>query len=189
MTKLFTLLAGLLLSSAAVSQEIGGIDMPDSIATPTELELQLNGTGVRTKWFMDLYVGGLYLQNKQTDADTILKADEPMAIRLHMVSGLITSEKMTDATLEGFENATHGETAPLQAEIDQLLSAFGEPIEEGDIFEFFYTPDSGIKIIKNGELAQTINSGNAFKQAFFGIWISDKPAQKSLKYEMLGQKV
>jgi len=96
---------------------------------------------------------------------------------------------MTEATLEGFENATHGETAPLQAEIDQLLSAFGVPIEKGDIFEFVYAPGTGIQIIKNGNVAQTISSDNAFKRAFFGIWISDKPAQKSLKYEMLGQKV
>lgn len=189
MMKLITLLAGLLLGSTAFSQEIAGIEMPDKITTTADTELQLNGAGVRTKWFMDLYVSGLYLQGTETDAEAILSADEAMAIRLHMVSGLITSEKMTEATLEGFENATHGETAPLQAEIDQLLSAFGVPIEKGDIFEFVYAPGTGIQIIKNGNVAQTISSDNAFKRAFFGIWISDKPAQKSLKYEMLGQKV
>ena len=95
---------------------------------------------------------------------------------------------MTNATVEGFENSTHGNTEPLRTEIDKFLSTFAEPIKEGDIFDFIYTPGTGVKIIKNGTTAQTIDGGDAFKEALFGIWISNKPAQKSLKKEMLGLK-
>ena len=187
MKKLSTLLATLLLSSAAYSLDIGGIKMPESM-NAEDTELQLNGAGIREKWFMDLYVSGLYLSAKQSDADAILKAAEPMAIRLHIISGMITSEKMTNATVEGFENSTHGNTAPLKAEIEKFLSTFAEPIKEGDVFDFVYVPGSGVQILKNGTAAQTIQGGEAFKEALFGIWISDKPAQKSLKKEMLGLK-
>lgn len=187
MKKLSTLLAALMLSSAAYSLDIGGITMPESMSAKNT-ELQLNGAGIREKWFMDLYVGGLYLTAKQSDADSILKDAEPMAIRLHIISGMITSEKMTKATVEGFENSTHGNTAPLKAEIEKFLATFAEPIKEGDIFDFIYVPGSGVQIIKNGTPAQIIEGGEAFKAALFGIWISDKPAQKSLKKEMLGLK-
>lgn len=98
MKKLSTLLATLMLSSAAYSLDIGGITMPESMSAQ-DTELQLNGAGIREKWFMDLYVGGLYLTAKQNDAESILKAAKPMAIRLHIISGMITSEKMTNATV------------------------------------------------------------------------------------------
>ncbi|HEX4938642.1 MAG TPA: chalcone isomerase family protein, partial [Candidatus Kapabacteria bacterium] len=48
-------------------------------------------------------------------------------------------------------------------------------------------PNEGVKIFKNNELKNTV-AGQEFKQALFGIWLSDKPAQKSLKDEMLGSK-
>lgn len=186
MKKLTTLIAGIIISTSAFSLEIGGITLPDTMPTGAHSELQLNGAGIREKWFMDLYVGGLYLKAKQQDAAAIMKADEAMAIRLHMISNLITSEKMTSATKEGFENSMHGNTSPLSAEIEKFLATFGEPIKEGDIFDFVYEPGQGVEIIKNGKAAQVINSAG-FKEALFGIWISDKPAQKSLKKEMLGQ--
>ena len=49
-----------------------------------------------------------------------------------------------------------------------------------------YTPGSGVAISKNGELKDTIE-GIAFKKALFGIWLSDKPADKKLKKAMLGK--
>ena len=187
MKKLSAMLAALMMSSAAYSLDIGGISMPDTLQAK-DTELQLNGAGIRDKWLLDLYVGGLYLPAKQRDADAILKSAEPMAIRLHIISGMITSEKMTKATVEGFENSTHGNTEPLQTEIDKFLATFAEPIKEGDVFDFIYQPGEGLKIIKNGTEAQTIDGGETFKAALFGIWISDKPAQKSLKKDMLGLK-
>lgn len=188
MKKFATLITGIMLSLNAFSLDIGGINMPESITSNDNTELQLNGAGIREKWFIDLYVGGLYLAAKQQDAAAILSADEPMAIRLHMVSDLITSEKMTSATIEGFEHATNGETKPLQTEIETFLSSFAEPIKAGDIFDFYYQPGKGMAILKNGVIAQSINSGIEFKKALFGIWISDQPAQKSLRKEMLGQE-
>jgi len=188
MKKFAALIIGIILSFNAFSLDVGGIDMPETIRSTDNTELQLNGAGIRAKWFMDLYVGGLYLETKQQDAATILSADKPMAIRLHMVSDLITSEKMTNATIEGFEHATNGETKPFQTEIETFLSSFAEPIKAGDIFDFYYLPGKGITILKNGVFAQTINSDVEFKKALFGIWISDQPAQKSLRKEMLGQR-
>ena len=69
--------------------------------------------GVREKLWIDLYAGGLYLTKKSSDADAIMSANEPMAIKLHIVSKLISSDKMIEAVDEGFENSTNDNTAPL----------------------------------------------------------------------------
>lgn len=165
--------------------------LPVQAELPATLEfdgaqLMLNGSGVRKKYMMSLYDGGLYLKAKSSDAEAIIAADEPMAIRLEITSGMITSEKMEEALVEGMENSTDGNTAPLQEYIDAFMSAFQEEIKEGDNFNIGYTPGKGIDTYKNGTHLKTIDGGMEFKQAVFGIWLSDKPADKNLKKGMLG---
>jgi hypothetical protein len=93
---------------------------------------------------------------------------------------------MENATREGFENATKGNPEPIKSQIEEFISVFKEKIEKNDIFELIYLPAKGLEVYKNGEFKSRIE-GLAFKQALFGIWLSDKPAQKSLKEEMLGK--
>lgn len=184
MRKLVLFVASLLVASATFAAEISGVEVPEKIIKESK-ELNLNGAGVREKFFMDLYVGSLYLLEKEKDPNAIISSDELMALRLNIISDLITSEKMTNATIEGFENATKGNTAAIQAKIDDFLETFKDEIKKGDSFEMVYVPEEGVKIYKNGKQEKTI-SGLEFKKALFGIWLSDKPAQKSLKEDMLG---
>lgn len=163
-------------------KEIGGIKMPNTLKSG-DVELNLNGAGVRTKYFLDLYVGGLYTINKSSDAKNIIDADEKMGIRLHIVSSLITSEKMEDATREGFEN--YGSKSDISKEIETFINVFKEKINTDDIFELIYSPTTGVEVYKNNKLATTI-TGVEFKKALFGIWLGNNPAQASLKSEMLG---
>ena len=175
----------IIMSPVSNAKEIEGINLPESLEV-AKSKLILNGAGVRSKFFIDLYVGGLYLQNKSNNPREIIEEDELMAIRLHIISSLITSKKMENATREGFENATKGNTEPIKSQIEQFISVFKEKIEENDIFDLIYLPGKGLEVYKNGELRSRIE-GLAFKRALFGIWLSDKPAQNSLKEEMLGK--
>ena len=178
------ILAVLMMTTLAYAVEIGGINMPESLES-SQAKLMLNGAGVREKFFMDLYVGGLYLKEKSQDAQAIVEADEPMAIRLHIISSMITSKKMEKATREGFENATGGNTEAIKVQIEEFISVFKEEIKEGDIYNLIYLPGKGVAVSKNDK-SKSIIKGLPFKQAMFGIWLSDKPAQKSLKKAMLG---
>ena len=187
MKKVGAFLSAALLATSLQAAEVGGVQVPDTLKTDSASELKLNGAGIREKWFLDLYVGALYLKQQQQDPVKIISDEDEMAIRLEMVSGLVTSEKMSSATMEGFENATHGNIAPIKSEIDTFIATFKEPIKKGDVFEMVYVPGQGVKIYKNSQLKNTI-AGEPFKEALFGIWLSDKPAQKSLKNEMLGLK-
>jgi hypothetical protein len=152
-----------------------------------ETELALNGTGMRKKWMMNIYKGGLYLQAPSSNAPAIIAADEAMAVRLDMVSGMITSEKMEEALMEGLQHSTGGNIAPIKAHVDAFMAVFQEEIKEGDVFDIAYLPGKGIDIYKNGGFRSTIDGGIAFKRAIFGIWLGDKPADKKLKSGMLGK--
>ena len=186
MTKRLILLLLLgILAIGVKGKEVAKVEMPDTILRG-KTELKLNGAGVRKKFFMDLYVGGLYLQKHASNAETIIKLNEPMAIRLHIISGLITSEKMENATREGFSNATGGKTDPIHKQIEEFIAIFKTEIKKGDIYEMIYMPGQGTAVHKNGKPACTI-TGMDFKQALFGIWLCDKPAQKSLKKAMLAK--
>jgi hypothetical protein len=178
------LLVSVLFVSAGYALEVGKVNVPDSISAGGN-DLVLNGAGIRSKFGLKLYVGSLFLTQKSTDAQAIIAADEPMAIRLNIISGMITSEKMEDATREGFDNATNGNIAPIKNEIESFIAVFNEPIKEGDSFDMVYVPAKGVEVYKNGNSKSVINNME-FKKALFGIWLSDKPAQKNLKEGMLG---
>jgi hypothetical protein len=173
-------------SFSASAKEIDGVKVPKTFQAGGA-SLVLNGAGIRTKWFLDIYVGALYLESKSSDANEIINADKPMTITLHMVSGLVSSSKMKSATEEGFDNSLHGKTQALQPEIKEFISVFEDEINDGDQYDLVYLPGKGVEAIKNGKLVKTIGGGLAFKKALFGIWLSDQPAEDSLKEEMLGK--
>jgi long-chain acyl-CoA synthetase len=47
--------------------------------------LVLNGTATRKKFIVKVYVAGLYLPTRETDADRILAADEPRHLVMQFV--------------------------------------------------------------------------------------------------------
>lgn len=182
---IFLMFAVFSISLGQAQTEIGGVNLPNTLEYGSE-ELMLNGAGVREKFWMDMYVGGLYLNAKSSNAAEITKADKPMAIKLHMVSKMITSKRMIDAVNEGFENATDGNTAPISSEIAKFKSFFDEQINKEDVFDIVYIPANGVTVYKNGKESGNIK-GLEFKRALFGIWLSDKPADEDLKKGMLGK--
>lgn len=172
-------------SAQGQTTEIADVDFKNSISIKGHT-LNLNGGGVREKLWIDLYVGALYLTNKSSNGAEIMKADKAMNIRLHIVSGLITSEKMTDAVEEGFEKSTDGNQEKFRTQINAFKKAFSEEIKEDDEYDIAWVPGTGVVIFKNGKEHSTIKAGVDFKAALFGIWLCDDPADEDLKEGMLG---
>ena len=179
---LLILICGL---SNAHAAEIGGIHMPDKIEIAQDV-LMLNGAGIRTQFFLDVYVAGLYLRRKNISAAEIIAADEPMAIRLHVVSSMITAEIMAQATRAGFLKSTAGDITPIQSEIETFIKIFNQKIARNDVYELVYLPGRGVTAYRN-QKPRTVTTGFPFKQALFGIWLCDKPVQQALKDALLGR--
>ncbi|TAL58118.1 MAG: chalcone isomerase [Bacteroidetes bacterium] len=163
--------------------KINNITFPDTYTSGKD-KLLLNGGGTREKYWMDMYVGALYLPAKSKDAPAIVSANNSMGIRLCIVSGLITSEKMTEAVKEGFRKSTEGKQDAYKDKIAQFQKAFSEAIKKGDVFDIAYA-DETISIYKNNTLKAEIR-GLDFKKAVFGIWLGKEPADEDLKEGMLG---
>lgn len=174
-----------LCSAPALAKKVAGVELADTISVGSN-ELSLNGAGIRKKLFIKLYVGSLYLAASGNDGNAIISADEPMALRLNILSDLLTQKKMVKALKDGFSNSTNGNTAPIQAEIDQMIALMQEKIRPGHSYTLAYEPGVGTRVSRNDEELSVI-AGLAFKQALFGIWLSEKPAQASLKKAMLSK--
>ncbi len=172
------------IASPGVAKKLSGIVLPNSLSASGE-KLILNGAGVRSKFFIDIYPCGLYLKAKSGDAKKIIDADEVMAIRMHIVSGLVTSDKMQRSIDEGFEKSTRGKTGPIKSRKDKMIKIFQDGINKNDVYDLTYQPGKGTSISKNGKVKVTLR-GLDFKKALFGIWLSDNPISSSLKKKMLG---
>jgi len=160
------------------------IDLSNNIKYQ-ETKLTLNGHGTRIKFFMKVYESSLYLESLSSNADEIINNDAPMSIRIDVMSSLVTPDAMKTALNEGLVKSTGNNTGPIMKEIDQLNATFNTEVGSGDFYEFIYLPDSGTHVLKNSNYIDTI-PGIEFKKAFFGIYLSSNPIQKSLKKAMLG---
>lgn len=186
MKKLVTVLVMMVALSVNAQTKVAGYAMPNTVLA-NGTTLKMNGGGMREKMIFDLYVGVLYLESKTTDADVILNADKPMAIKLRITSGMIDKENMEEAIRDGFSKSTKGNVAPLKKDIDLLINkGFADDIVKGDVFDLIYVPGKGTIMAKNNKLLVNVK-GLAFKKALFGIWLCDKPADANLKEQMLGK--
>lgn len=168
------------LSASAVN--IRGFEQPEHLP---EYELFLNGYGIRSKWLMNIYTAGLYLEKEQLQpsANWAVNADSPMALRLVVMRDNLASERMIAATRQGFA-MSNGAQPLLEAELVQFLTLYKEQVHKGDIFTLIYLPQEGLQTLKNGQLISTIKS-LSFKQAIFNMWLGERPIQNRLKENLL----
>lgn len=170
---------------SSAQTKIAGIVMPNVLEVEGEY-LKINGGGVREKYFIDLYVGVLYLKEKSSSADHVMNADEPMGIKLRIISGMVDNENFEEALREGFDKSTNGNISPIKDRMEKLIKeGFKEDIKTGDIYDLKYVPGKGCSLYKNNSFLVTVK-GLDFKKALFGIWFCDEPADESLKKDMLG---
>ncbi len=147
-------------------------------------ELQLKGTGTRVKLWMDMYTLGVFLTDTNQDDKAIVLNDETSIVRLSIISGLITAEKMDKAIRDGFKKSTQSKSQSIQTEIETFLNVFKQGVEKKDLFQFTYQKEHGTSVFRNGKELVKIE-GLAFKQALWGIWLGSNPVDKKLKGKIL----
>jgi len=174
----------LLFSAGSMTSTYAAVELPESMEYQ-DTKLILNGQGTRVLFFMSIYESGLYLNSANSNAEEVINDNSAMGIRLVVNSLLLTNEAMEEAIRTGFIDSTNDNIQPINDQITQFMATFHQAIEVGDVYEFIYQPGSGVDVLRNSEFLDTI-AGLEFKKAFFGIWLSDNPVQKSLKKAMLG---
>ncbi len=152
-----------------------------------EQVLLLNGAGVRTKTLVQIYESGLYLLKPTKDAQGVLAADELMAIRVRITSGFVSRASLVSSLEEGLARSSKGNPDAFKREMEHLQQMLRDEVKRNDVYDFVYVPTKGLNVLKNGKV-QGVIPGMEFKQAFYGIWLSDTPVDKDLRQAMLSGK-
>jgi len=174
----------LLVVPLAVAKTVGTVNVPETFDAGGT-KLILNGAGIREKTFMELLVYAMYLKAKSSDAEAIINADEPMAVKAWIYSEVLNSDNLTAGYNDMFIRSMGRDKAKFKNEIDTFNSIFKEEVKLGDVYEFVYIPGVGTKTYKNGKHKDTIK-GLEFKKGLFGGWLASNAEDTKLKGFMLG---
>ena len=177
----------LMASNTVLARQLDDVTLPDSVVLDgTEVNLQLNGMGYRTKFIFDVYVGALYTESRVESRDAVQALKGPKGIVLHMVRE-VSREKMTAALNEGFEkNTSEKQLEKLQSRLKTFGSYFPDLIVN-DVVLLDFIPATGVRVSINGEVKGVIE-GADFYTALLDVWLGEEPADDDLKDAMLGEE-
>jgi len=171
-------------SKSALAGECMGVKMADR-ASVGGRELVLNGMGVReaTVLNIDVYVAGLYLEQRSTDGEQIAGSEQAKQMRLTFVRD-VTRADMVDSIEKGFRSGAGAGYEKLASRFEQLKRAI-PALKSGDTFFATYRPGSGLEV-RHGQKHLVTLAGADFARAMFLIWLGKKPPNQGLKTGLLG---
>lgn len=180
--------AAFAMPAASLARTVEDVELKDTVQVGGT-SLTLNGAGLRSKFgLFGVYVAGLYLPQKSSDAESIVKAHEPRRLVMKMRRS-VGSDKMTEAFHEGIANNLSGQQlAALKPKLDLLdrsLSGVSE-LKEGDEIDLDFGADGSTRVSYNGQQKDAI-PGVDLSEALLEIWLGKKPVQDDLKQELLGK--
>lgn len=168
--------------ATAEAKEFEGVTMPDTASVAGQ-SLVLNGMGLREKYFINVYVGGLYLPEKTTDAKGAIDKDVPKKLVMHFQYS-VGKDKMVEAYEEGLtSNASALKAA--QAANFQTFYGWLSDMASNDEIVYEYVPGKGTTVSVKGSVKGTIE-GTDFMKALFGIYLGPTPPTANLKSGLMG---
>ena len=183
--RMATLVAALLAIPGVQAAEVAGVRIDEQIKVGSN-ELVLNGAGLRTKVFVKVYVGALYVTQKANTPAGLLDATTPRRMTLRMLRD-IDADTLYGALRDGLrDNNSEAELAALKAQIDQfaeIMKKIGNA-KSGDTVAIDFTAD-GVGVSFNGEARGKV-AGAPFARALLKVWLGDNPVDASLKKALLG---
>ena len=164
--------------------DVDGVSIPDSVKVSGK-SLVLNGAGMRSKFFVDVYVGALYTPKKTGSAEEVLSADVSKRLLMHFVYSEVEREKIVEGWNDGFKaNNSAAELKGLKQEIAAFNAMF-RTMKSGEKIALDYVPSKGTTVSVNGKVAGVVK-GAEFNRALMKIWLGSKPVTADLKDALLG---
>lgn len=183
MRRVLIALLALGMTAAAGAATVAKVDVPDT-ANVAGIDLVLNGAGLRTKYFIKIYVGALYVGQKSDDPDAIMAQSGPDRVLMHMIYA-VSKQDFSDAWSGDFAANNPDSNDALKDRIAQFIAYFGDS-KKDDIITIDYVPGQGTQISWNGAFRGNI-PGEDFHKAFLKVFLGPKPPTNSLKDGMLGK--
>jgi len=170
-----------LLAAPAFADSCGGVSFSSTVEV-NGTTLSLNGLGIReaTVFNVNVYVAGLYVENRSSSGSSIAGSDETRRLLLRFVRDVDEGD-IEDAFEAGFRaNGGRGMDSQIRE-----LNGWMADMEEGDRLQFTYVPGVGLEVKVRSRVRGVIE-GAEFAEAFFSIWLGSEPPNAGLKSGLLG---
>ena len=175
----------LALAIPVAAANVAGVNMEDKVTVGSQT-LVLNGAGLRKKFVIKVYVGGLYLPSKQASATTIITTDQPRRMVMHFLYS-VTKAQMAEAWNEGLTDNTP-KASPEVKTAFKTLAGWMEDVPKGKRIVLTYVPGTGTTVEVNGKSKGTLG-GKAVSDAILNTWLGPDPAPGAdFKKAVLGGK-
>ena len=175
----------LALAIPVAAANVAGVNMEDKVTIGTQT-LVLNGAGLRKKFVIKVYVGGLYLPSKQASAATIIATDQPRRMVMHFLYS-VSKSQMAEAWNEGLTDNTP-KASPEVKTAFKTLEGWMEDVPKGNRIVLTYVPGTGTTVEVNGKSKGTLG-GKAVSDAILNTWLGPDPAPGAdFKKAVLGGK-
>jgi hypothetical protein len=176
-----------LLSLPANAKEISGVMIQETLKTENGVQLHLNGAGIRSKFFFDIYIAELYMEHPSNVTGEVIEAAGQKRIVMHFLYDEVGKDKLIAGWDEGFAgNSSADEVVKLQERIVQFNGMF-EDVKKDDTIVLDFIPDQGTRVTI-AKQEKGVIPGKDFNDALLKIWLGEKPVTKSLKEELLSYK-
>ena len=193
--------------AAQITEPKTGMAFDTKISLPgaSEPTLKCVGVGLRTKFVVKVYAGGLYLDEPsapqtlaafkgasvatlQGSAEfykAIITSTSPKAIIMKFARD-VGKDKIREAYTEGLEKTLGAiDKSPLKAEAEKFLAMFNDDILENDQIAI-YGKGSAINVFVKGKEKGTVDNGK-LAEAIWSIWLGPKPVTEDLKKGLVSQ--
>ena len=164
-------LAMTLMAGTAQAKVMAGVRMPDAISLQGK-ELLLEHMELKKKLFFEIYVWGLYLEQKPASTQQAIAFQGPKQLQLHFRRS-IKREQLADAFRAFLSNSRALRSPEMKRHSEMLVQSL-KGVRKGDTLLITYLPDQGLQVSGEGSQGATI-PGKAFADALFDAWLSENP--------------
>jgi hypothetical protein len=180
---LLTALVALSLAAPAMAGTLAGVTLPDKAEVKGQT-LVLNGMGLRKKFVIKVYVGGLYLPQKERSAQKILAGDGPYRMVMHFIYD-VSKDQMCEAWNEGLEANTPKASAEVKKAFTTLCG-WMDGVGKGQRLVLTYVPGEGTHVEVAGKAKGTLPDA-ATADAILSTWLGPDPGPgEDFKQDVLG---
>lgn len=175
-------------SVMAASIELAGVKVDDQ-NTVAGSTLQLNGAGIRVKFFK-IYVAELYTSTKVHTLDELIAAPGPKRLRmtfLREVNSSTFGKLMTRGVEDNVQKNQLSRMVPGLMRMSEIFT-INKSYIPGDVITLDWIPGTGMVITGKGKVQGEPFKEPEFFKGLMSIWFGDNPADWKLKDAMLDIK-
>lgn len=148
----------------------------------------LNGSGLSSKAFVDLYSAELYLLKRTSIADAVLKAEGEKKLVMHIeffgLSGKLISTRLREGIRANTDKDEFRRAQPHMDAIETMLST-GKALSRGDVLVFEFLQGVRVRFLVNGEVRGCVEDRD-FPEILLRVWLGESPVNPVLKARLLG---